>query len=151
MLKSVAAGSRGKTHVISVHANCTVSLAVAQMPMQSPPRLSLRRLRLANCIELGGPALASLIGHAELEALDLSHSTHVLTEASIASLQKLNSMFKACYRALQLIAISLYCCSQGLRQGWELRCYSSSPLIVTLLSAPAASWVSMSHILVLQI
>jgi hypothetical protein len=76
-----------------------VSLAVARLPMNSPPRLSLRRLRLANCKELGGPALATLIGHAELEALDLSHSTHALTEASIASLQKLKSKLKACYRA----------------------------------------------------
>ena len=100
MLKRVAAGSRGKAHVISVHANCTVSLAAARLPVNSPERLSLRRLRLADCKELGGPALASLSEHAELEALDLSYSTHVLTEASIASLQKLKSKFKACSCAL---------------------------------------------------
>ena len=139
MLKSVAAGSRGKTCVISVDANCTVSLTVAQLPVHSPPRLSLRRLRLANCKELGGPALASLIGHAELEALDLSHSTHVLTETSIASLQKLESKFKACYRALQLIAISLYCCSHRFRQGWETSyCSSSSHFMLRLLSATSS-------------
>lgn len=83
-----------------MHANCTVSLAAARLPINSPARLSLRRLRLADCKELGGPALASLSGHAELEALDLSYSTHVLTEASIASLQKLKSEFKARSRAL---------------------------------------------------
>lgn len=71
---------------ISIQANSSSSKAVGRPSHSSEWRCSLRRLRLADCDYLAESALGSLIGHAEMETLDLSRTTHVLTGASVAAL-----------------------------------------------------------------
>ncbi len=75
--------------VISIQADCSRNRAANVPSHSSEWRCSLRRLRLADCEGLAESALCSLIGHAELETLDLSRSTQALTGASVAALQQL--------------------------------------------------------------
>ncbi len=74
---------------IFIQADASSSRAVNAPSHSSERRCSLRRLRLADCECLAESALCSLIGHAELETLDLSRSTQALTGASVAALQHL--------------------------------------------------------------
>ena len=83
------AGQQMAGRTISIQADSSSSMAASTPSYSSEWRCSLRRLRLADCEYLAESALGSLIGHAELETLDLSRTTQVLTGASVAALQQL--------------------------------------------------------------
>ena len=88
---------------ISIQANSSSSKAVGSPSHSSEWRCSLRRLRLADCDYLAESALGSLIGHAEMETLDLSRTTHVLTGASVAALLHLGGEATVCQHGAQAI------------------------------------------------
>ena len=91
MLVWLIAGSQVSGRIIFLQADAS-SRAVSTPSHSSGPRSLLRQLRLADCDHLAESALCSLIGQAELEALDLSRSTHALTGPSVASLQQLKGV-----------------------------------------------------------